>query len=138
MSWLHADFGDDLAVHGIFGFDPTRNGDELWIAHGYVLEKGKVYGLKSGGGRVERMQERYAETLALVLTDCEDRSWTLSGQAMTTFPWQCWPNMVAFNTLCRWTMGARQGTGEVQDFFELPQLNALNSDARTRRASCPA
>jgi hypothetical protein len=33
--------------------------------------------------------------------------------------------------------GTLRGHGEVQDFFELPQLNALNSVDATRRPSRP-
>jgi hypothetical protein len=137
MSWLHAHFSRDLAMHAIFGFDQERNGDELWLAHGYIMDKGQVYGLKAGSGRVKRQQERYAETLALEVIDCNDRVWRLEGRALTTFPWQCWPNMVAFNSLCEWQCQSLRGYGEVQDFFELPQLNALNSSGTTRRPSRP-
>jgi hypothetical protein len=147
MSWLHAHFSKDLAVHAIFGFDHQRNGEELWLAHGYVMDKGRIRGLKAGTGRVERPQERYPERLQLQVTDVDDRVWHLDGRALTTFPWQCWPNMVSFNALCEWSMrgtlrggdigGTLQGHGEVQDFFELPQLNALNSVDATRRPSRP-
>lgn len=137
MSWLHAHFSKDLAIHGIFGFDPGHNGTELWLAHGYVMEHGEVFGLKAGSGRVQRQQERYAERIELDLTDRRGKQWKLEGQALTTFPWQCWPNMTAFNCLCRWEAAGQRGYGEVQDFFELPVLNALNSDASTRRASRP-
>lgn len=137
MSWLHAHFSKDLAFHGIFGFDQSSNGDLLWLAHGYVLEKGKVYGLKAGTGRVERLQERYPEHISLELTDSIDRVWKAKGFALTTFPWQCWPNMVSFNSLFEWEMQGNQGHGEVQDFFELPQLNALNSASATIRLSRP-
>ena len=52
MSWLHAHFSRDLAIHAILGFDPARdNGRALWLAHGYVVERGKVFGLKAGSGR---------------------------------------------------------------------------------------
>jgi len=119
MSWLHAHFSKDLAMHAIFGFDPAKNGHELWLAHGYVLDRGQVYGLKAGAGRVTRKQERYADALQLDLTDSRGRNWRLNGKGMTTFPWQCWPNMVSFNCLGEW------------DFFELPVLNALNSEPAT-------
>lgn len=137
MSWLHAHFSRHLAFHGIFGFDQMQNGEALWLAHGYVLEDGKVYGLKAGTGRVERPQERYPERITLELTDSADRIWTAEGRALTTFPWQCWPNMVSFNSLFEWEMKGHRGHGEVQDFFELPQLNALNSAPATARASRP-
>lgn len=138
MSWLHAHFSKDLAVHAILGFDPRRNGDELWLAHGYVMDHGRVYGLKAGSGRVQRLQERYAERLELRVTDRDDRIFELTGRALTSFPWQCWPNMVSFNALCEWEMNGQRGHGEVQDFFEHPQLNALNSDPATCRPSRPA
>jgi hypothetical protein len=35
--------------------------------------------------------------------------------------------MVGFNVLAEWECEKRTGYGEIQDFFELPQLNALNA-----------
>lgn len=131
MSWLHAHFSSKLAIHGIFGFDASKNGTELWLAHGYVLDDGKVYGLKAGSGRVTRTQDRYADTLLLEVTDSRGRVWALNGKGLTTFPWQCWPNMVSFNCLGKWECNGEMGYGEIQDFFELPVLNALNSDPLT-------
>jgi hypothetical protein len=133
MSWLHAHFSDDFAVHGIFSFDPEANGTSLSLTHGYLLDSGEVYGLKAGTGRVTREPERYAKSVHLSITDRIGRVLDLEGRGLTTFPWLCWPNMVAFNVLAEWTCEGRRGFGEIQDFFELPQLNALNADARTRR-----
>lgn len=140
MSWLHAHFespsgGDPFALHGIFGFDPTTNGAELWLTHGYILDGGTVSGLKAGRGTVDRRQERYAEHIELVVVDNHDRVHELAGTALTTYPWLCWPNMVSFNVLGRWEYQGREGFGEIQDFFELPQLSALNSDSATARPS---
>ena len=138
MSWLHAHFSRDLAIHAIFGFDPARdNGRDLWLAHGYVLERGKVFGLKAGTGQTMRRQERYPETISLQLTDSADRPWSLSGRALTSMPWVYVPNSVGFNSLCEWTCGDFKGHGEVMDFYELPVLNALNSAASTLRPSRP-
>lgn len=137
MTWLHGHFGRDLAFHAILGFDPQKGGKELWLAHGYVLENGKVLGLRAGSGRVERKQEWYAERIALELTDRNGRVWTPKARALTTFPWLCWPNMITFNPLCEWELEGRTGHGEVMEFIELPDLTALNSDEATRRASLP-
>ena len=138
MSWLHAHFSKDLAIHAILGFDPSReNGRELWLAHGYVLESGKVFGLKAGSGQAVRVQERYPEAITLQLTDNADRVWELKGSALTTMPWVYVPNSIGFNALCEWTCGEQRGHGEVMDFIELPVLNALNSVPSTRRASRP-
>ena len=133
MSWLHAHFSKDLAIHVIFGFDPEKNGTELTLTHGYVVEKGQIYGLKEGRGRTIRKVERYADSVELVLVDKDDREWRLNGRGLTTFPWQCWPNMVAFNVLAEWQCNGQTGYGEIMDFFEAPQLTALNARQETRR-----
>jgi hypothetical protein len=132
MTWLHAHFSQDLAIHGIFSFDPRENGTRLALTHGYVVEKGQVFGLKAGVGKTVRTRDRYATTVELVLTDRSDREWKLNAEGLTSFPWQCWANMVAFNVLGRWQMNGQVGYGEIQDFFELPQLTRLNADQGTR------
>ena len=137
MSWLHGHFSKDLAFHAIFGFDPEKGAEDLWLAHGYVLEKGKVYGLKAGRGRVERRQEWYAEHMALELTDSAGRVWTPQARALTTFPWFWEPNTITYNPLCEWTLNGLTGHGEVMEFMELPQITALNSNPATRRIAAP-
>ena len=132
MSWLHAHFSKDLAFHAIFSFDPKANGRELSLAHGYVVEKGEIFGLKAAHGVTKRLRDRYADEVDLVLVDSRDREWNLHAKGLTSFPWQCWPNMVSFNALARWTCGDLTGYGEIQDFFEMPQLTALNSTPETR------
>jgi len=132
MSWLHAHFSRDLAFHAIFSFDPRTNGRELSLAHGYVVERGQLVGLKAAHGETSRQRERYARTVNLTLVDSADREWRLDAEGLTTFPWQCWPNMVSFNVLGRWRCGNLVGYGEIQDFFEMPQLTALNADPVTR------
>ncbi len=132
MSWLHAHFSKDLAVHAIFSFDPAKNGTELSLTHGYVVEKGQVFGFKAGEGKTVRKHDRFADTVELTLTDKLERVWKLQAKGLTSFPWQCWANMVAFNVLGRWEMNGLTGYGEIQDFFELPQLTRLNADPETR------
>ena len=138
MSWLHAHFLKDFAVHAIFNFDPRTNGRDLSLAHGYVVRRGEIFGFQSGTGRTTRTRDRFPDTVELALTDSSGQSWTLHGKGMTTFPWLCWPNMVSFNALAAWTCGDLAGHGEVQDFFELPQLTRLNADPATRTAPAAA
>jgi hypothetical protein len=135
MSWLHAHFSKDLAFHVIFSFDPRTNGRALSLAHGYVVEKGEVFGLKAAHGTTIRTRERYADTVELTLVDKTDREWRLNAKGLTSFPWQCWPNMVSFNVLGEWKCNGLTGYGEIQDFFEMPQLTALNADPATRIAA---
>ena len=127
MSWLHAHFGPDLAFHAIFRFDPHAGARELELAHGYVVDAGELFGLKAGAGATHRAHDWYADSVELTLTDSRDRVWQVHGHGLTTFPWFPWPNMVGFNVLAGWECAGRTGYGEIQDFFELPQLNELRA-----------
>ena len=138
MCWLGAHFSKDFAMHAIFSFDPAQNPTGLRLTHGYVLERGKVFGLKAGSGRTVRGSDRYAETIELTVTDRAERTWNFSGAGLTTFPWLCWPNMVGFNVLTRWECNGLTGYGEIYDFYELPLLASLNGSPATRIASRPA
>lgn len=141
MSWLHAHFGEDYALHAIFSFDETEGGQQLTLAHGYVLENGVVSGLASGTGRTSRDEEFFARQVELSLIDAAGRTHELTGTGLTRFPWQAWPNMVGFNVLARWATGSgpgggdRVGYGEIQDFVDLTRLTALHSRARDHSAT---
>jgi hypothetical protein len=124
MSWLHAHFSEDLALHAIFDFDADSGGESLRLTHGYILEDGEVHGLKAGAGKTVRTGW-YPEEKVLEVTDRRDRTWNFRGQALTAFPWQAWPNVVGFNALMRWEdQNGRTGMGETQDFLGLETLTA--------------
>jgi hypothetical protein len=125
MSWLHAHFSKDFALHGIFSFDPSDRGTVLSLAHGYILENGKVYGLKAGTGKTTR-NGWFPEEKVLEVTDSRDKTHTFRGEATTSFPWHAWPNVVGFNALMKWTDGeGRTGWGETQDFLGMGTLCEL-------------
>jgi hypothetical protein len=124
MSWLHAHFSPQLAMHAIFDFDAATNGSDLSLTHGYVLQDGQVHGLKAGTGRVRR-RGHYADEVTLRLVDRRDRVWELQGRGMTAFPWNAWPNVVGYNVLARWECEGRTGHGEIQDFFGVQTLCEL-------------
>ena len=134
MSWLHAHFSKDLAFHAIFSFDPKTNGRELSLAHGYVVEKGRDFRSEGSARRTtKRARDRYADTVELILVDSADREWKLQCEghdhvslavlAQHGFVQRARPLARADNLT---------GYGEIQDFFEMPQLTALNSDSATR------
>jgi hypothetical protein len=87
---------------------------------------------------VLRTVDRYCDMVELEITDRNDRVWKLKGKGLTSFPWECHTNMVGFNVLARWEMDGQTGYGELQDFFEIPVLNRLNADPKTRRMLGPA
>lgn len=128
LSWMHAHFSADLAVHALFDFS-TENGPDapspLTMTHGYVLDHGKVYGLKGGSGTTAR-RGFYPENAAISVIDSADRTWELDGTALTTFPWQSQPGVVGHNSLLRWTVNGQTGYGECMDFVGMGELGAVH------------
>lgn len=128
LCWLHAHFSPDFAVHALFDFTTETGPDApcpLSLTHGYVLDHGKVRGLKAGHGTSNR-SNFYPERVDLTVTDVSDRTLELRGDALTTFPWQAWPGTVGHNCLHRWACSAVDGPGygEIMDFIGLGELGA--------------
>lgn len=126
LSWQHAHVSPELAIHVICDFATDAGPDApsaQTMTHGYVLEHGKVHGLKAGGGTTHR-RGFYPERIELTVTDSADRSWELVGEAVTTFPWQAWPGTVGHNCLLRWTVNGQNAWGECMDFIGLGELGA--------------
>jgi hypothetical protein len=72
----------------------------------------------------------FPEEKHLEVVDRLDRRWTLHGTALTSFPWEAWPNVVGFNALMRWEEdGGQTGLGETQDFLGLQTLTELASSS---------
>jgi hypothetical protein len=128
LSWLHAHFGEDLVVHGLFDFD-TSNGPDgespLRLTHGYLVEHGELHGL-SGGHGVTRRRGLYPQRIDLEVS-AGDRTVAVSGEALTSFPWQSQPGVVGHNALLRWTAEGRTGFGECMDFIGLGELGEIFS-----------
>ncbi len=129
LSWMHAHFSDELVVHGLFDFS-TENGPDapsgLSMTHGYVLDHGKVHGLKAGTGTTWR-RGFYPDAIQISVTDAANRTWALEGTGLTTFPWQSQPGVVGHNALLRWTCDGRTGYGECMDFIGLGELTAAHN-----------
>jgi hypothetical protein len=129
LCWLHAHFSRDFAVHALFDFTTETGPDApspLALTHGYVLDHGKVHGLKAGHGTTHRTGF-YPERINLTVTDSSDRTLELRGTSLTAFPWQAWPGTVGHNCLHRWTcdaLGGAVGYGEIMDFIGLGELGA--------------
>jgi hypothetical protein len=127
LSWLHAHVGPELLVHGLFDFT-TDNGPDgespLTLTHGYVLDHGKLKGLKAGTG-VTRRSHLYPERIQISVTDTQDRTWEAEGEALTTFPWQSQPGVVGHNSLLRWTLDGQTAYGECMDFVGMGELAAV-------------
>ncbi|SFQ06468.1 DUF7064 domain-containing protein [Amycolatopsis rubida] len=131
LSWLHAHFSPEFAVHALFDFTTGTGPDApgpLQLTHGYVLDHGEVHGLKAGEGTTWR-SGFYPERVELRVTDSRDETFELRGSALTTFPWQAWPGTVGHNSLHRWTCDGATGYGEIMDFIGLGELGAAYNKA---------
>jgi hypothetical protein len=120
MTWLQAHFSRNLAVHGMFGFDPaTPAGEDLQLSltHGYLLQDGAAIGLKDGTGTTYRTG-LYPDRVILDLVDARDRSWHLEGESQTAFPAEYWPGSMSFMVLPRWSMNGATGYGTSTDFYD--------------------
>lgn len=129
LSWMHAHFSPDFAVHALFDFT-TDNGPHaagpITMTHGYVLDHGKVYGLAAGAGVTTRAGF-YPERIQISVTDSAGRTVELEGNALTTFPWQSQPGVVGHNCLLRWTATGQDGVGygECMDFVGMGELGRV-------------
>ena len=134
MSWLHAHFSADYAIHAIFSFDSTTGGGEYDLAHGYVLQDGQVYGLKAGRGTTRRDAHRFPHEVTAELTDIRGVVHRLTGQSVGGYPWLFWLNMVGFTSFVRFTGNdGVVGHGEAMDLCELPTLTAPRELRHTHR-----
>lgn len=127
MSWLHGHFAPGKFFHAILDFDERDGPDgpsKLSLTHGYLVDDGQMHGLRAGHGLTER-GGCFPRRTRLELTDRRGVTWEVEGEAQTTFPWLCWPDMVGFNVLHRWRSQAGDGWGEVMDFYGMPQVTEL-------------
>lgn len=127
MTWLQCHFSRDTAVHAMFDFDATIGPDqpvECRLTHGYVLDGGRVHGLKDGTAHLTR-RGMYSDTLELHLTDARDREHVVRGTAQTRAPIQYWPGSMAFMVMPRWEMGDLVGYGTSTDFLDLHHFTGL-------------
>ncbi len=125
MIWMHAHFGEDLAMHAILTFDTEDKGAKVRLVNGYILEDGEVHGLVSGEGTATRTDGWFAQAMTLDVTDKRGRTLSMRGEAQTTFPWAAWPGVVVFNSLLQWeTTEGRTGYGETQDVVSLQTMTA--------------
>jgi hypothetical protein len=123
-SWMHAHFGDDLALHWINSIGlsaPADTGHTL--RHGYVLEDGQVHGLTHLRLSVNRVGGFPIEVEA-VATDIRGNETVLHGSAVAGGPWSPYTSTVLNAALMRWTLpNGRVGWGVVQENMAYRQLN---------------
>lgn len=124
MGWMHAHFGPDLAIHWIAARDPAQPGDRQWtLAHGYVLQNGKVYGLTDMTMRSVHAG-RVLSAMQIEVTDVRGQRFRLEGSSVIGAPWTCFVCTEAYCAMVRWTLpDGRIGHGMCQQNESMQSLN---------------
>jgi len=104
---------DGISIHCIFPIDPAVTADSE-VAHGYVVEDGKVIGLVGGKLHIDRIG--YQPVAAVFeLEDELGRKHVMHGGAMAGGYWQPFMMMEVGYALMRWTLGGKVGHGIYQE-----------------------
>ena len=112
LAWVSGNF-DGISIHCIFPIDPAVTADSE-VAHGYVVEDGKVIGLVGGKLHIDRIG--YQPVAAVFeLEDELGRKHVMHGGAMAGGYWQPFMMMEVGYALMRWTLGGKVGHGIYQE-----------------------
>jgi hypothetical protein len=136
MGWMHAHFGKDLAIHWINTLDVDKPvGSQQTLAHGYVLDKGVVYGLTDLKLRCTRVGS-VLTAIEAEATDKRGRVWRLHGTADIGAPWICYTSTVVYVAHMRWTLSdGRVGYGIAQENESMQSLTRRRGRRWTERSA---
>lgn len=130
MCWSHGHFGEDYVWHAIWEKKPwAKPEDEFRVAHGYILEDGKVIGLKSGTMVAARRDDHLPVSLDLHLTDRDDRVHVITGRALSNHDWIPHTPLQVHHVFYEFSARGRTGYGVVQE--ALPLDLAARVDGRS-------
>jgi len=124
MSWFHPSWGKERTIHCIFGLDPYSLGDRYGdLLHGYVLENGEVFGLKSGHGTAQRIG-LMQNTMDITVTDVRGKTFHFTGRSLAHNEWNAWPGLCVYHSLMEWDLDGKIGYGECQDLMSLAYITS--------------
>lgn len=127
MGWSHAHFGKDFAIKWINHWDPLKPLDEQQgLAHGYVMENGRAYGLTD----MRLITHRLGSVITGVeveVTDRRGKTFHALGMAEVGGPWICYAASMVYATQCRWRLhDGRTGYGLASEIISLQTLTRLH------------
>ena len=125
MNSLWAQFGEELGFRFHMHFDPAKPaGEDQKFAHGYLLDKGRVYGLTDIQMSTTRLGI-VPVSVDVIATDQRGNRYTLRGQPLCGAPWRAYSSAICWIGLIRWELDGRIGHGSMQENHSLPAENAL-------------
>lgn len=133
MNSISATFGDDLAFHFISKLDLRANAEEaVKFAHGYVWDAGETFGIRS----MKLLTRHFGEiivSMEIEAVDTRGKVWNLEAVADVGAPWAAYSGSISWNSLMKWSYGARRGYGVVMENRNIPDL----CDANGKRWNAP-
>jgi hypothetical protein len=123
MGWSHAHFGQNLAIKWINHWDPSKPVEQQQrLAHGYVMEEGRVYGLIDLKLITHRLGS-VIHSVEFVATDKRGRKFHAFGMAEVGGPWICYVGSIVYAAQCRWTLDdGRVGYGLASEITSIQAL----------------
>lgn len=112
-AWMHGSFGEELTIHLLTNVDPVSSNEYGKPITGYVLEKGKVYGLTDISGRFSNIGLLTVGNTVDV-TDSRGKRFRMVGTAVNAAPWAPYPSAVYSQSYMRWDCEGRTGYGVLQ------------------------
>jgi len=111
--WWHASFGEDLTVHVFTGHDIAKTNDMGPHISGYILEKGKTYGITECRGTQEY---RKAVPMGgeLEVTDVRGKKFAFAYSTINSCYWAPYPSNVYLQAFMRTTHEGKIGHGVQQ------------------------
>lgn len=120
---ISAAFGDDLALHVIAHLDlDAPNGADQRLAHAYLLEDGKVWGIADGRLSTTRIGN-VVTAMEMSLLDTAGRQHEFVAYSEVGAPWNAYSATVTYTSLMKWFHKGRVGHGCVMETMGVPALS---------------
>ena len=134
MCWSHGHFGEEYVWHGIWAKDPfAAPEDEFRLAHGYILEDGKVIGLRSGEMTARRRDDHLPVEVEIHLVDRDGREHRSTGRALANHDWVPHNSLNVHHVFYEFAADGRAGGyGVIEEAIPLDLMAEANATAQAR------
>lgn len=120
---ISAAFGEDLALHVIAHLDlDAPAGSDQRLAHAYVLENGRVWGIVDGRLSTTRIGN-VVTAMEMSLVDTAGRTHEFIGYSEVGAPWNAYSATVTYTSMMKWFHKGRVGHGCVMETIGVPALS---------------